>query len=83
MPSISAGGAVEEPLPSIWMRTFGIGLARKASAQNVIRLFSVSEPIEFRLPATPLTVLVGGNPGVDLDRLGGGGERREPARRYE
>jgi len=53
VPSISAGGAVEEPLPSIWTRTFGYW-REKPSAQKVIRLFSVSEPTELRLPETPL-----------------------------
>ena len=53
MPEISAGGAVEEPLPSIWMRTFGYCFW-KPSAQKVIRLLSVSEPIELRLPEMPL-----------------------------
>ncbi len=55
MPEISAGGAVEEPLPSIWMRTFGYCLP-KPSAQKVIRLLSVSEPIELRFPVTPETL---------------------------
>src|SRR5687768_9116535 len=52
VPEISAGGAVEEPLPSIWMRTLGY-CRRKPSAHRVIRLLSVSEPTELKLPETP------------------------------
>jgi len=54
VPASSAGGAVDEPLPSTWIRTLGYCL-RKASDQSVIMLSSVSEPIEFRLPETPAT----------------------------
>jgi hypothetical protein len=54
VPATSAGGAVEEPLPSISMRTLGYW-ARKPSDHRVIRLFRVSDPIDLRLPETPLT----------------------------
>src|SRR2546428_1498681 len=53
VPSIRAGGAVLEPLPSIWIFTFGYCL-RNPSAQRVIRLFRVSEPMLLRVPDTPL-----------------------------
>jgi len=56
VPEIRAGGAVEEPLPSIWMRMFGYCL-RKPSAHRVIKLLSVSEPTELTLPETPLVLL--------------------------
>ena len=56
VPATSAGGAVEEPLPSISTFTFGYW-ARKPSDQSVIRLFSVSEPIDLRLPEIPLVAL--------------------------
>src|SRR5262249_12531383 len=52
VPAMRAGGAVELPLPSIWTFTFGY-IFRKASAQNVIRLFIVSEPTLFTLPEMP------------------------------
>ncbi len=55
---ISAGGAVEEPFPSIWIFTFGYILLN-FSAQRVMRLFSESEPIELRFPETPETGLYG------------------------
>ncbi len=55
---MSAGGAVEEPFPSIWIFTFGYILLN-FSAQSVIRLLSVSEPIELRFPETPDTGLYG------------------------
>ena len=51
-PEVIAGGAVPEPLPSTCTLTLGY-LALKPSAQKVIRLLSVSEPTEFRLPETP------------------------------
>lgn len=54
VPSMSAGGAVELPLPSIWMLTLGYTFLNP-SAHSVIWLFRVSDPIEFRLPVTPLT----------------------------
>ena len=53
MPAISAGGAVPEPLPSIWIFTFGYSL-RKVSAQSAIMLFIVSEPTLLMLPETPV-----------------------------
>src|SRR3954471_23262354 len=56
VPWISAGGAVEEPLPSIWMRMFGYSRL-SPPAHSVIRLFRVSEPTELRLPETPLVLL--------------------------
>src|SRR3954471_9775459 len=59
VPWISAGGAVVEPLPSIWMRTFGYSFLYP-SAHSVIRLFRVSEPTELRLPETPLVLLYDG-----------------------
>src|SRR5262245_24121915 len=52
VPAINAGGAVDEPLPSISICTLGYW-ARNASAHNVMRLFMVSEPMAFTLPATP------------------------------
>ena len=55
VPSIKAGGAVLEPLPSIWILTLGYCL-RKPSAQRVMRLLSVSEPMLLTLPDTPLTL---------------------------
>ncbi len=54
VPAMSAGGAVDEPLPSTWTFTFGYILVN-ASAQRVMRLFMVSEPMLLRLPETPLT----------------------------
>ena len=54
MPAISAGGAVDDPLPSTWTLTFGY-IFRNVSAQSVIMLFIVSEPTLLRLPDTPLT----------------------------
>ena len=60
MPSINAGGAVEEPFPSIWIFTFGY-FALNPSAHNVIRLFSVSEPTLLTLPDTPLAGAYDGN----------------------
>ena len=55
VPSIKAGGAVLDPLPSIWIFTFGYCL-RNPSAQSVMRLLSVSEPILLTLPVTPVTL---------------------------
>ena len=52
VPAMRAGGAVEEPLPSTWILTFGY-IFVNASAQSVIRLFIVSEPTLLRLPETP------------------------------
>src|SRR5262249_6036577 len=52
VPAMRAGGAVELPLPSIWTLTFGY-IFKKASAQNVIRLFIVSEPTLLTLPEMP------------------------------
>src|SRR5687767_11733362 len=52
VPAISAGGAVDEPLPSISTCTLGY-CTRNVSAHSVIKLFMVSEPILFTLPATP------------------------------
>ena len=52
VPAISAGGAVELPLPSTWTFTFGY-ILRKASAHSVIMLFMVSEPTLLMLPETP------------------------------
>ena len=52
VPEMSAGGAVDEPLPSTWIFTFGYILA-KASPHSVMRLFMVSEPVLDRLPETP------------------------------
>ena len=54
VPSISAGGAVDEPLPSISIWTLGY-IFRKPSAQSVIRLFSVSEPTLLIVPEMPST----------------------------
>ena len=54
VPSISAGGAVEEPLPSISTCTLGYSLANP-SAHSVIRLFIVSEPTLLIEPDTPCT----------------------------
>ena len=51
VPAISAGGAVVEPFPSTWILTSGYCFL-KLSDQSVMRLFSVSEPIEFRFPET-------------------------------
>src|SRR5512141_3412555 len=55
VPSIKAGGAVLDPLPSIWILTLGYCL-RNPSAQRVMRLLSVSEPMLLTLPDTPLTL---------------------------
>ena len=52
VPAISAGGAVELPLPSTWILTFGY-ILRNASAHSVIMLFIVSEPTLLMLPETP------------------------------
>ncbi len=49
---MSAGGAVPEPLPSIWILTFGY-IFRNVSAQRAIMLFIVSEPTLLMLPDTP------------------------------
>ncbi len=54
VPAMSAGGAVEEPLPSTCTLTFGY-ILRKVSAHNVIMLFIVSDPMLLRFPDTPLT----------------------------
>src|SRR6185295_4305519 len=55
VPSIKAGGAVLDPLPSIWIFTLGYCL-RNPSAQSVMRLLSVSEPMLLTFPDTPLTL---------------------------
>ncbi len=55
MPAIRAVGAVDEPLPSMPRFTFGYSFL-KPSAQNVIRLFRVSEPTELSVPDTPSTL---------------------------
>ena len=49
---MSAGGAVELPLPSTWTFTLGY-ILRNASAHSVIMLFMVSEPTLLMLPETP------------------------------
>ena len=49
---IVSGIGCSSRLP-LWMRTFGYCFW-KPSAQKVMRLFSVSEPIELRLPEMPL-----------------------------
>ncbi len=54
VPAISAGGAVDEPLPSISTWTLGY-ISRKSSAHSVIRLFMVSEPTLLMEPETPET----------------------------
>jgi hypothetical protein len=51
VPAISAAGAVEEPLPSISICTFGY-MRRKPSAHRVIMLFIVSEPFRTVTAAT-------------------------------
>ena len=51
VPAIRAGGAVEEPLPSICILTLGKSRL-KASAQRVIRLFKLSEPTQLKVPET-------------------------------
>ena len=53
VPSIKAGGAVLDPLPSIWILTLGYCL-RNPSAQRVITLLRVSDPMLLRLPETPV-----------------------------
>jgi hypothetical protein len=65
VPAISAGGAVEEPLPSTSIATLGY-IERKPSAHSVIRLFIVSEPMLFTEPDTPSTGLYSGNFGSTL-----------------
>ena len=55
------------------MLTFGYAFL-KPSAQKVIRLFSVSEPMEFRLPETPLTALYGLMAGIHGHRRRAGGQ---------
>ena len=52
VPEMSAGGAVDEPLPSTWIFTLGYIFA-KASPQSVMRLFMVSDPTLLRFPETP------------------------------
>jgi hypothetical protein len=54
VPSVSAGGAVDEPAACTWMLTFGYSFLN-ASVHNVIRFASVSDPTLDRLPETPLT----------------------------
>ena len=49
---MSAGGAVELPLPSIWILTLGY-ILRNDSAHSAIMLFIVSEPTLLMLPETP------------------------------
>lgn len=51
VPAIRAGGAVEDPLPSICILTLGKSRL-KASAQRVIRLFKLSEPTQLKVPET-------------------------------
>ncbi len=65
MPAISAGGAVELPLPSTWTFTFGY-ILRKASAHSVIMLFMVSEPTLLMLPETPDVFWYAGESRIDL-----------------
>ena len=50
---MSAGGAVDDPLPSTCSFTFGYR-REKVSPQRVMRLFMVSLPTLERLPETPL-----------------------------
>jgi hypothetical protein len=52
VPATNAGGAVDEPLPSISMETPGYNFL-KSSAHSVIRLLSVSDPTDFNFPETP------------------------------
>jgi hypothetical protein len=52
VPAISAGGAVDEPLPSTWILHVRVELA-EGLAQSVIMLFMVSEPTLLMLPVTP------------------------------
>ena len=84
VPAISAGGAVELPLPSTWTFTFGY-ILRKASAHSVIMLFMVSEPTLLMLPDTPDVFWYAVNRGIDLDLLGerGGREGHERRHRHE
>ena len=67
---MSAGGAVEEPLPSIWILTFGY-ILRNVSAHSAIMLFMVSEPTLLMLPETPEVFWYAGMPGLDLHLLRG------------
>src|SRR5262245_24165307 len=76
VPAMSAGGAVVEPLPSICTRTLGYSFWNP-SAQKVMRLLSVSEPTEFRLPETPLVLLYAG---IEESTLATCAEARLPAR---
>ncbi len=55
VPSMSAGGAVLEPLPSISTCTLGY-MPRKSSDQRAMRLFMVSEPMLLMEPETPLVL---------------------------
>src|SRR3569623_1055841 len=56
VPSVSAGGAVEEPAAWIWILTLGYSRLN-SSAHRVMRFASVSEPTLERLPDTPLAFL--------------------------
>jgi hypothetical protein len=47
-----AGGAVELPLPSIWIRALGY-IFWNASPHSAIMLFIVSEPMLLMFPETP------------------------------
>ena len=51
LPSVNAGGAVAEPLASIWNVTLGCSFL-KPSDQKFIRLASVSEPMLITVPDT-------------------------------
>ncbi len=62
-----AGGAVEDPLPSIWILAFGENLVN-VSAQRVITLLSESEPMLLMLPLTPLVGLYGWSAGSSFTR---------------
>ncbi len=62
VPSVSAGGAVEDPAAWICTLTFGYCFL-KSSAHRVIRLASVSEPTLLMLPETPLALAYSGNAG--------------------
>ena len=58
---MSAGGAVELPLPSIWILTLGY-ILRNDSAHSAIMLFIVSEPTLLMLPETPEAFWYAGTP---------------------
>src|SRR5688500_17290168 len=65
VPAMRAGGAVDEPLPSTWIRTFGYILGN-ASPHSVMRLFMVSEPTLLSVPDTPLARWYAGMAGSTL-----------------